>query len=91
MTMQSRSTRYYWRQRNRRLLRLINALLAAMLLLAVLLPSGASAQTWDRCWRIPHGQVCVARAAKITRITCDWGWQPQFGRVPRCIALGVRP
>ena len=86
MTMQSRSTRYYWR-----LLRLINALLAAMLLLAVLLPSVASAQTWDRCWRIPHGTVCVLRAQRITQISCDWGWQPQFGRTPRCIALEVQP
>ena len=41
MTMQSRSTRYYWRQRNRRLLRLINALLAANALLLALQVGGA--------------------------------------------------
>ena len=90
MTMQSRSNRYYWRRRTRRLMYLSNALLAAMLLLAS--TGSASAQTrWDRCYEIPHGTVCVARAAKVTRITCDWGWQPQFGRTPRCIALEVQP
>lgn len=62
MTMQSRSNRYYWRQRNRRLLRLINALLAAMLLLAVLLPAVASAA--PACpggTATPYGCVYVVR------------------------------
>ena len=65
--------------------------LALLALLALLLPQAANAQTWDRCYSIPHGQVCVARAAKVTRISCDWGWQPRFSKPPRCVAMGVQP
>ena len=66
----------------------MSLLIAAFL---ILWPLVAGAQTWDRCWRISHGQVCIARAQRITRITCDWGWQPQFTPVPRCVVLEVKP
>jgi len=92
MSIYSRGDRYYWRRRARWIVLRINYLLA-VLAVAVLLasPAPASAQTWDRCWRIPHGQVCVARAQKITRIICDWGWQPRFSQPPRCIPLEAQP
>lgn len=61
------------------------------LLATLAAPQAANAQTWDRCYRIPHGQVCVAQAQKITRIVCDWGWQPRFSKPPRCVAMGVQP
>lgn len=66
-------------------------IIITLALLAMLLPSVANGQTWDRCWRIPHGTVCVLRAQRITQIVCDWGWQPQFARTPRCIAIEVQP
>lgn len=90
MTTYSRSDRRHWRHTLRRFVWRINYLLAVLAVAVLLLPDQASGQSWDRCWRIPHGTVCVARAAKITRITCDWGWQPQFGRTPRCVAMEVQ-
>ena len=67
-------------------------IIITLALLAMLLaPQAANAQTWDRCWRIPHGQVCVAQAQRITQIVCDWGWQPRFSKPPRCVAMGVQP
>ena len=63
----------------------------AIALFLLCYPLVVNAQTrWDYCKAIPHGTVCVAKAQKTTRITCDWGWQPQFGRTPRCIPL-VQP
>lgn len=60
--------------------------LAAFVALAA--PQAVSAQTrWDYCRPIVHGTVCVVRATKVTRIVCDEGYQPQFGRVPRCVVL----
>ena len=93
MTTYNRSDRQRLRYRLRRWQRLINAMLALSLAIATLVAvaDAASAQTWDRCWRIPHGTVCVARAAKVTRIACDWGYQPRFGQPPRCVALGMQP
>lgn len=87
MTIYSRNDWYSWRRYARRLMWRINYLLAVAVAVAVLLPGVASAQSWDRCWKIPHGQVCVARAQRITRITCDWGYQPRFGVVNRCVAM----
>lgn len=89
MTTYNRSDRQRQRYRLRRWQRLINAMLALSLAIATLVAvaDAASAQTWDRCWRIPHGTVCVLRAQRITQITCNWGYQPQFGRVPRCVPL----
>lgn len=67
-------------------------IIITLALLAMLLaPQAANAQTWDRCYSIPHGQVCVAQAQKVTRITCDWGLQPRFSKPPRCVAMGVQP
>ena len=67
-------------------------IIITLALLAMLLaPQAANAQTWDRCWRIPHGSVCVLRAQRITQIVCDWGWQPRFSKPPRCVAMGVQP
>lgn len=66
---------------------------ASILVAAFLLcyPLVANAQTrWDYCKAIPHGTVCVARAQRVTQIVCDWGYQPQFGRVSRCVAM-VQP
>jgi hypothetical protein len=64
-------------------------ILSILIALALwLLPAGAGSQTrWDYCKPIPHGTVCVNRAAKVTQITCDWGYQPRFGRIPRCVSL----
>ncbi len=67
MIMQSRSNRYYWRQRTRRLMSLINALLATIVLLAVLLPSAASAApaclggdwTSQGCVYVVRGRLAV--------------------------------
>lgn len=68
MTMQSRSNRYYWRQRNRRLMSLINALLAAVVLLAVILPSVASAA--PRC---PGGTATPRGCSyELPGMTCAW-------------------
>jgi hypothetical protein len=93
MSIYSRGDRYYWRRRARWIVLRINYLLAVLAVAVLLLaePVEASGQSWDRCWRIPHGTVCVARAAKITRIACDWGYQPRFGQPPRCVALEVWP
>ena len=66
-------------------------IIITLALLALLLPQVANAQTWDRCYSIPHGQVCVAGAQKIIQITCAWGWQPRFSKPPRCVAMGVQP
>lgn len=89
MTMQSRSNRYYWRQRNRRLMSLINALLAALVLLAVILPSVASAS--PRCpggTATPHG--CVYQPAGMT---CAWPLIINGERVTWCVryAAEVQP
>ena len=90
--MTSRTQRRQWRSRLRHWCWRINYLLAVVLVLALLAgPGVASGQSWDRCWKIPHGQVCVARAQKVTRIVCDWGYQPRFGRVHRCVPLGGQP
>lgn len=59
--------------------------------LALFAAQTANAQTrWDYCRPIVHGVVCVARAQRVTKITCDEGYQPQFGRVPRCVPLDVQ-
>lgn len=55
-------------------------------------PLVANAQTrWDYCRQISHGTVCVNRVQRVTQITCEWGWQPRFTPVPRCVAMGVQP
>ena len=82
MTMQSRSNRYYWRQRTRRLMSLINALLATIVLLAVLLPSVASAA--PRC---PGGTATPGGCSyQIDRDTaCAWPLTLNGRRVTWCI------
>lgn len=67
------------------------AALVAIFLLCY--PLVANAQTrWDYCRAIPHGTVCVNRTAKVVQITCDWGYQPRFGRINRCVAMeAVQP
>jgi hypothetical protein len=63
-------------------------LLSLAAFVALVAPQVAVAQTrWDYCRPIAHGTVCVAKAQKVTRIVCDEGYQPQFGRVPRCVVL----
>lgn len=94
MTTYKKNDRRRWRHVLKRLQWRINYALALLALLAAILvqPAPASAQArWDYCYRIPHGRVCVARATKVTQITCDWGYQPQFGRAPRCITLEALP
>lgn len=88
MTMQSRSNRYYWRQRTRLLMSLINALLATIVLLAVLLPSVASAA--PRC---PGGTATPGGCSyQIDRDTsCVWPMVWQGGYVAWCIRQGVQP
>jgi len=67
---------------------------AASIVVALFLlcyPLVVNAQTrWDYCKAIPHGTVCVNRVLKMTQITCEWGYQPQFGRINRCVPL-VQP
>lgn len=64
---------------------------AASIVVALFLlcyPLVVNAQTrWDYCRQISHGTVCVARVQRVTQITCDWGWQPRFTPVPRCVAM----
>lgn len=89
MTMQSRSNRYYWPQRTRRLMSLITALLATIVLLAVLLPSVASAA--PRCpggTATPHG--CSYQIDRDT--VCSWPMHlVRVGQVAMCVRLGVQP
>ena len=67
----------------------MSLLIAAFL---ILWPLVAGAQTrWDYCYLIPHGTVCVAKAQKVKKITCDWGYQPRFDKTPRCVAMEVVP
>lgn len=62
--------------------------LVAAVLAVLFAAQTANAQTrWDYCRPIVHGVVCVARIQRVTKITCDEGYQPQFGRVPRCVVL----
>jgi hypothetical protein len=61
-------------------------LIALTLLLA---PATANAQQWDRCYPVPHGTVCIQNYPKVVQITCDWGYQPRFGRIPRCVVLRI--
>lgn len=88
MIMQSRSNRYYWRQRTRRLMSLINALLATIVLLAVLLPSAASAA--PAC---PGGQATPSGCSyQIDADTvCVWPMLVNGQRVAWCIRQGGQP
>lgn len=89
MTMQSRTTRYYWRQRTRRLMSLINALLATIVPLAVLLPSVASAA--PRC---PGGQATPGGCSyELPGMNCAWPLLLNGERVTWCVryAPAVQP
>lgn len=90
MTMQSRSNRYYWRQRTRRLMRVINALLATIVLLAVLLPGLASAA--PLC---PNGGTATPHSCTYqpAGMTCGWPMRINGERVTYCVryAPAVRP
>lgn len=83
MTMQSRSNRYYWRQRNRRLLRLINALLAIVVAALLLLPVAATAAPACPGSLRPNANgQCVRQIDR--RTVCAWPLRVAGQRITVC-------
>lgn len=85
MSKQTKTERYQWRRRAVRICRFVNALLAALVLAAVMLPGVASAA--PRCpggTATPRG--CIYQPDPAT--VCAWPWRVvRVGKVALCVRV----